>query len=567
MLTLRGPDNPFDGPIITLFGDGSDQIESGRIRFREGVSASNWRGAYLHYDGAENLFHIGVHNTTDTIIGNDVNTITINRSDGKVGIGASSPTSLLTLMGPDDPFDGPIITLFGDGSNQIESGRIRFREGVSASNWRGAYLHYDGAENLFHIGVHNTTDTIIGNDVNTITINRSDGKVGIGTSTPGAVVPSTRLAIMDGHVLVENNFGFFSINSTNDGIGAGIDTEIDDNLLLYAGGANRMKVTNTGNVGIGTSSPTSELTVVGTIESTSGGIKFPDGTTQTSAALGSFWALSGNSGTSSSNYLGTSDSQPLRLKTNNTNRLFIDTDGQIGLNTTDPRALLTLRSTDDATNGPILMLMGTGSDQVESGRIRFVEGTSTGNWRGGYIHLDGTANRFHIGVHSASDNNTANDINSISMNRGNGNVGIGTENPSYLLEVNGTAAKPGGGSWTATSDRRLKKDISDYKEGLKKVLAISPVNFRYNKFSGYDTKKEHIGVIAQELLEVAPYMVSTFEKDEEEYLQVDNSAMTYMLINAVKELHQENQNLKAENSQMKNDISQIKTMLEMQAKK
>jgi hypothetical protein len=39
-----------------------------------------------------------------------------------------------------------------------------------------------------------------------------------------------------------------------------------------------------GNVGIGTSSPTSPLTVDGKIESQSGGFKFPDGTTQTTAA-------------------------------------------------------------------------------------------------------------------------------------------------------------------------------------------------------------------------------------------------------------------------------------------
>lgn len=42
-----------------------------------------------------------------------------------------------------------------------------------------------------------------------------------------------------------------------------------------------------GSVGIGTTSPTQKLTVAGIIESTSGGIKFPDGTTQTTAASSS----------------------------------------------------------------------------------------------------------------------------------------------------------------------------------------------------------------------------------------------------------------------------------------
>ena len=72
------------------------------------------------------------------------------------------------------------------------------------------------------------------------------------------------------------------------------------------------------------------------------------------------------------------------------------------------------------------------------------------------------------------------------------------------------------------------------------MLSINPVKYQYNELAKTDTKKEHIGVIAQELKEVAPYMVGSFTIEGTEYYDVDNSAMMYMLINAVKELKAEN---------------------------
>src|SRR5215472_4912296 len=46
-----------------------------------------------------------------------------------------------------------------------------------------------------------------------------------------------------------------------------------------------------GHIGIGTQSPTSVLTVAGSIETTAGGIKFPDGTVQTTSAAGSLFQV------------------------------------------------------------------------------------------------------------------------------------------------------------------------------------------------------------------------------------------------------------------------------------
>jgi hypothetical protein len=137
------------------------------------------------------------------------------------------------------------------------------------------------------------------------------------------------------------------------------------------------------------------------------------------------------------------------------------------------------------------------------------------------------------------------------FNADGGNVAIGqTSTPTWQLTVNGSAAKPGGGSWTATSDGRLKENVEPYSLGLEEVMKIEPVTYHYIENTGHDTRVEHVGVIAQEIQKIAPDMVTEVEMElsdgtKGDYLSVDPSAFTYMLINAIQELKKENEELKA----------------------
>ena len=124
-------------------------------------------------------------------------------------------------------------------------------------------------------------------------------------------------------------------------------------------------------------------------------------------------------------------------------------------------------------------------------------------------------------------------------------VGIGIGNPQSLLHVNGDIQHAGA---LISSDKRLKRDINEFEGGLEKVLQIQPYTYFYNGKGGIKSDKLQFGVIAQEMQEVMPSMVDTYEFQDfettdkshnavstEEYLNVNTSAITYMLVNAIQE--------------------------------
>jgi hypothetical protein len=133
--------------------------------------------------------------------------------------------------------------------------------------------------------------------------------------------------------------------------------------------------------------------------------------------------------------------------------------------------------------------------------------------------------------------NTANGLERLRINS-NGKVTIGTNANSADLEVLGNASKTGGGTWNVASDSRLKKDIKPFSDGLSVLNKINPVWFKYNGLANLPNDgRQYVGIIAQDMQKVAPYTIGTFKDatTNTEYLNYDANAVTYILINAVKE--------------------------------
>lgn len=120
------------------------------------------------------------------------------------------------------------------------------------------------------------------------------------------------------------------------------------------------------------------------------------------------------------------------------------------------------------------------------------------------------------------------------------NVGIGQTTPTYHLHVNG---RIGTNAINETSDMRLKKDITALEDPLGKVLAMRGVTYRWRtgEFPEKDFDKGlQYGLIAQELEAVVPELVHT---DSEGWKSIEYSHIVPLLIEAIKELKQENTQL------------------------
>lgn len=165
-----------------------------------------------------------------------------------------------------------------------------------------------------------------------------------------------------------------------------------------------------------------------------------------------------------------------------------------------------------------------------------------------------------VAIEAFNDGNTAKYP--ILLNPWGGNIGIGTTSPSYQLQLfTDSAAKPNGGSWTNPSDIRIKENITSFTDGLSVIQQINPVKYTLNGKAGTPKGLNGIGVIAQEVKDVAPYTVSEYkaklnenDTNDTELYAFNPSALTFVLINSVKELD-------AKNMEQQKQIKQLKSIV------
>jgi hypothetical protein len=111
------------------------------------------------------------------------------------------------------------------------------------------------------------------------------------------------------------------------------------------------------------------------------------------------------------------------------------------------------------------------------------------------------------------------------------------------LVVTGSAAKPGGGSWSSTSDIRLKKSVKSLKGALGKLLQLRGVSFEWKEPEKQgNLVGAQMGLVAQEVEEVFPEWVDT---DEGGYKNLTVRGFEALTIEAFKELKADNEALRS----------------------
>ena len=210
-------------------------------------------------------------------------------------------------------------------------------------------------------------------------------------------------------------------------------------------------------------------------------------------------------------------------------RMTIQSDGNVGIGTTSPTSRL----------------------NVTGGKIT-IDGnqTLTVNPTDNFSYDSKSMSHYGLGWF----NDTWNGGGSTAWLSGYAGVKIFTSGQQRISVDVGGACSNTTGSWSAFSDARIKTVKSEFKDGLAVIKQINPVRFVYNENAPFKSKDVQIGIVAQDLEKVAPYMVTKTDNGEiQDLREVNSQAYVFLLINAVKEQQAQIEEMKKEIEELKKD--------------
>ena len=442
-------------------------------------------------------------------VANGTTTTTYNATiGGNVGIGTSSPRSLLDVNGCLFVKNQNVTFDYGGGGNtETSKYSLVFNTPSNGNSGRTlalktndnsalcAYSSSGGTfQDIWKIGGHHHDE----NDIEDTYFCLTDGNFGIGTTTPSEKLDVNGNVNVTGSIRCNNPSGneYSNMVATTRWV---IDHTSDSGGGWSADTATAT-TTTTYNVGIGTTTPRSSLDVNGCLFVKNQPVTF--------------------------DYGGIDEDTDDHHSESGSYSLIFNTPNLDG---TPGRTLALKTGTNSA-----LYAWSSGGDPSTFKKV----------WKIGGIHHD------------------ENDVEDTYFCLTDGNFGIGTTTPSEKLHVNGNIK---GTAFIATSDARHKENICDLDRALEKICSIRGVNFNFkdDDNDNNSVSQKHAGILAQEVHEIIPEAI--YKKDHDKWAANYNTFIGY-LIESVKTLKKENDEYKKDKEEQQSRIETLESKMEAQGR-